>query len=186
MKYFLLLCLLCFSCNSPQPTEQKTDTTSGAGTEPPVDNGSKKDGVTPVSEVHDTIIWIGKSARWKMSPAEIFDGSYDSTTSLFLACGNTKAQHVDKSQIDYDLVNNCDSAFSARVRVMLYNRIDTSYHALPHTISVIPSTETSKPLVQLQHGTETITLNPRQAARVQAAAVQRRLVYLQKQKLLQK
>jgi hypothetical protein len=186
MKYFLLLCLLCFSCNSPQPAEQKADTTTTAAAEPPVKEESKKDGVTPVSEVHDTVLWIGKSARWKMSPAEIFDGSYDSTTSLFLACGNTKAQRVDKSQIDYDLVNNCDSAFSARVRVMLYDRIDTSYHALPHTISVVPSTETAKPFVQLQHGTETITLNPRQAARVQAAVIQRKNLYLQKQKFIQK
>lgn len=182
MKYSLFILLLfAFGCGNTEKQQKPQDSSANVVIATDVQPPAKNDLPT-----HDTILWIGKSARWKYGPGQIFDGSYDSLTSLFLPCGEIKAKHADRSEIDYDLVSNCDSAFTSRVRVMLYDKIDTSFHVLPHTLTLVPTGEAVRPLVQLSSGTETITLRPEQAARVQAAAVMRKNIYLQKKMMTNK
>jgi len=176
MKYSIFILLLfVFGCGNNAKQQKPQDSSSNVVIAPEAQPSVNNDLPT-----RDTILWIGKSARWKYSPGQTFDGSYDSLTSLFLPCGEIKAKHADRSEIDYDLVSNCDTAFTSRVRVMLFDKIDTSFHVLPHTLTLVPAGEAVRPLVQLSSGSEVITLKPEQAARVQAAAVMRKKVYLQR------
>src|SRR5450432_1182138 len=113
---FLLCTMILFGCHNDPPAVTATT-----------------DKPSPTI-IHDTILWIGKSARWKKTMAEIYDGSYDSVSSLFIPCGKTNSIKVSRDQIDFDLINNCDTSFGSRVRLFDLVRGDSFPKALPHEV----------------------------------------------------
>lgn len=137
--------------------------------------------MTPPTTIHDTILWIGKSARWKKTPVEIYDGSYDSLSSFFIPCGKSNTIKVPRVSIEFDLVSNCDTSFGSRVRLLDLKRGDSTPVILPHQIVMEPGNLSGKASVQFNQGTETIVLKAQEAARVQQAAAARKYLYVHKQ-----
>ncbi|HTB26179.1 MAG TPA: hypothetical protein VK711_12470 [Puia sp.] len=178
--FFLFIAMLVISCHSSNSTEQPNpDTSSGQNTADSTIANSKNNGQGG-AVVHDTILFVGKSARWKKSPQEIYDGTYDSLSDLFIPCGKTNSIKVGMADIEYDLVSNCDTSFGSRVRLFDLIRGGTTAIPLPHQIELKNGQLQNKD-VHFIAGSQTITLKPAQSARVQQAAAERRDIYIKKQ-----
>ncbi len=180
ISLFLFIAMAVISCHDSITTEPpKPDTSSGQNT---ADSsiGNSNIGGQGVAVIHDTILFIGKSARWKKSPEEVYDGSYDSLSDLFIPCGKTNSIKVGMADIEYDLVSNCDTSFGSRVRLFDLIRGGTTAIPLPHQIELKNGQLQNKD-VHFVAGSQTITLKPAQSARVQQAAAERRDIYIKKQ-----
>jgi hypothetical protein len=179
-SFFLFITMLIISCHNSNSTEPpKPDTSSGQNTADSTIGNSKNSGQGG-SVVHDTILFVGKSARWKKSPQEIYDGTYDSLSDLFIPCGKTNSIKVGIADIEFDLVSNCDTSFGSRVRLFDLIRGGTTAIPLPHQIE-LQNGQLQNKEVRFVAGTETIILKPAQSARVQQAAAERRDIYIKKQ-----
>jgi hypothetical protein len=182
ISFFLFITVLVISCHNSNSTElPKPDTSSGQNT---ADSniGNSNIGGQGGSVIHDTILFIGKSARWKKSPQEVYDGSYDSLSDLFIPCGKTNSIKVGMADIEYDLVSNCDTSFGSRVRLFDLIRGGTTAIPLPHQIELKNGQLQNKD-VHFVAGSQTITLKPGQSARVQQAAAERNDIYIKKQNM---
>ena len=179
-SFFLFVAMTIISCHDSNSTEPpKPDTSSGQNTADSTAVNSNNSGKGE-SVVHDTILFIGKSARWKKSPQEVYDGTYDSLNDLFIPCGKTNSIKVGLADIEYDLVSNCDTSFGSRVRLFDLIRGGTTAIPLPHQIELKNGQLQNKD-VHFVAGSQTITLKPAQSARVQRAAAERNDIYMKKQ-----
>jgi len=182
ISFFLFIVLAVISCHDSNTTEPpKPDTSSVQNTTDSIISNSKNSGQSG-SVVHDTILFVGKSARWKKSPQEVYDGSYDSLSDLFIPCGRANSIKVERADIEFDLVSNCDTSFGSRVRLFDLPRGGSAAVALPHQIELKNGQLQGKD-VHFTAGTETIILKPAQSARVQRAADERREIYIKKQNM---
>ncbi|HEV3224976.1 MAG TPA: hypothetical protein VGZ90_19000 [Puia sp.] len=181
-SFFLFIALVIIACHNTSQTEPaKPDTSSGQNMTDS-STGNSKNGGRGEPVIHDTILFLGRSARWKKSPQEIYDGNYDSLTNLFIPCGKTNSIKVGFADIEYDLVSNCDTSFGSRVRLFEMVRGGTTAVQLPHQIELKDGQLQSKE-VHFTSGSETIILKPAQSARVQQAADKRREIYIKKQNI---
>ncbi len=179
-SFFLCIALMVISCHNSNSTEPpKPDTSSGQNTYDSTMGNTNKSGQGGAM-IHDTVLFIGKSARWKKTPQEVYDGSYDSLTALFIPCGKTNPVKVGMADIEYDLVSNCDTSFGSRVRLFDLIRGGTTAIPLPHQIE-LKNGQLQNKEVHFISGTQTITLKPTQSARVAQAATERREIYIKKQ-----
>ncbi len=69
----------------------------------------------------NTIIYVGVFAKWNNDGSQ-FDGSYDSTHSLFVLCGSNRCQHVPASDIAYQIFGSCDTAREDRIKMFKINK----------------------------------------------------------------
>ena len=179
-SFFLFIVIVATSCHGSNTNEPpKPDTSSSQNSaDSSIVNPKNSDQGRAVA--HDTILFVGKSARWKKSPQEIYDGTYDSLSDLFIPCGKTNSIKVGLADIEYDLVSNCDTSFGSRVRLFDLIRGGTTAIPLPHQIE-LQNGQLQNKEVRFVAGTETIILKPAQSARVQQAAAERRDIYIKKQ-----
>ncbi len=180
ISFFLFIALAVISCNNSNTTgPPKPDTSSGQNTaDSSISNPNS--GSQGGAVVHDTILFVGKSARWIKSQQEVYDGSYDSLSDLFIPCGKNNPIKVGIADIEYDLVSNCDTSFGSRVRLFDLIRGGTTAIPLPHRIELKNGQLQNKD-VHFVSGSQTITLKPAQSARVQQAATERNDIYIKKQ-----
>jgi hypothetical protein len=188
MKYtfFLLFAIILFACHGSGSTNTVSTDTSSTGAMQDSSVTASNSGSKNAPAIHDTILWIGKSARWKKSLAEVYDGSYDSLTSFFIPCGKTSTIKVSRENIEFDLVSNCDTSFGSRVRIFDLIRGDSTPVILPHQIVLDNATLLNKSTAHFNNGTETIALKPAQLIRVQQAAASRKDLYTRKVMMTQK
>jgi hypothetical protein len=179
-SFFLFIAMAVIACHNTSQTEPaKPDTASGQNITDST-TGNSKNGGPGEPVIHDTILFLGRSARWKKSPQEVYDGSYDSLSSFFIPCGKTNSIKVGIADIEFDLVSNCDTSFGSRVRLFELIRGGSTAVALPHQIELKDGQLQNKE-IHFISGTETIILKPAQSARVQQAAAERRDIYIKKQ-----
>ena len=88
-SFFLFIAVAVISCHNSNTTEPPKEDTSSNQNITDSSIGNSKNGGSNVPVIHDTILFLGKSARWKKSLQEVYDGSYDSLTSMFIPCGKT-------------------------------------------------------------------------------------------------
>ena len=160
-----LFAMIIFGCNnSPSVPPAVSDTSAPA---------APSDKPAP-NVIHDTVLWIGQSARWKKTPAEIYDGSYDSVSSFFMPCGKTSLVKVMRNQIDFDQISNCDTAIGSRIKLFDLKIGDSFGTVLPHQVDL-------KTNSYFKSGGETISLRPAQQVRVQQAVAARDRIFIKKQ-----
>src|ERR1700676_1815708 len=100
--FFLIIAMALFACNNNNSTDPpKPDTSSSQNTTDSTIGNSNISGQGR-AVIHDTILFLGKSARWKKSPQEIYDGTYDSLSDLFIPCGKTNSIKVGIADIEFD------------------------------------------------------------------------------------
>ncbi len=180
ISFFLFIAMAVISCHDSGTTEPPKPDTSSVQNRTDSTRGSPKKGGQGGELLHDTILFVGKSARWIKSPQEVYDGSYDSLSDLFIPCGKNNPIKVGMADIQYDLVSNCDTSFGSRVRLFDLIRGGTTAVPLPHQIE-LKNGQLQNKEVHFVAGTQTITLKPAQTARVQQAAAERRELYIKKQ-----
>jgi hypothetical protein len=108
------------------------------------------------------------------TPAEIYDGSYDSVSSFFLPCGKIDLIKVMKDHIDFDMISNCDTSLGSRIKLFDLKMGDSFAKILPHQVDL-------KTNSYFKSGGETIILKPAQQVRVRRAVAVRKDMYIKKQ-----
>lgn len=120
---------------------------------------------TLVGEGSNEIIFIGISARWNYQPGEQYDGSYDTTNSLFVLCSTNRCQKVDRSQIAFQTYASCDTAKADRIKLF---KINTNGSINPNgsRIKVIGT----KGIIKDVNGIRTIKFDPPTIKRIDKAS----------------
>jgi hypothetical protein len=133
--------------------------------------------------VHDTILWVGVTARWIKSQDFAYDGTYDSTNYIFMPCGQESTVKVPKENIDFSITSNCDTSFGSRVKLMYMIKGDTVPPVvLPFTV-VSAGQVNDNTMVHFNNGTQMILIRPQEAVRVRQAAAVHRATYMRREVL---
>ena len=66
-----------------------------SGQKAPVGNNDPQIDKPPV----DTIVFVGKFAKWEPSNTQQYDGNYDAASGIFIICSNQSGQKVPKDQV---------------------------------------------------------------------------------------
>ena len=82
------------------------------------DGNNGKNDSTGISNP-DTLLWVGIFARWIYNDLEHYDGSYDTTSKIFVMCSNNQAIVVPPEQIKFQASGFCDTAAANRVKLMI-------------------------------------------------------------------
>jgi hypothetical protein len=183
MKYsYLLLSLTvlascsCHNNNQQSGPPDKADTSTLAQANP-------SPGASPSEQTTDTILWVGKAARYTKSQDLIYDGKYDSVTGIFIACNSNVSTKVDNQLISYDDVSNCDTSFRKTAQLILMPKTGAAGTVIPLQVDEAHEVNANA-AVHFNNGTQTVTLKPSDAARVHAAATVHMNTYLQRQMVM--
>ena len=111
----------------------------------------------------NAIIYVGVFAKWNSDGSQ-FDGSYDSTHSLFVLCGSNHCQHVPASEIAYQVFGSCDTAKGDRLKMF---KINKNGSINPDGVKI--SVEGSRGFIKEGPNTRVIQLDPGTIKRIDKA-----------------
>ncbi|MEO8763610.1 MAG: hypothetical protein ABI416_04950 [Ginsengibacter sp.] len=106
--------------NNPLPVDVDTKSSVKSDDRPTGISLSSKGNPAAAGYLDDggkTIIYVGVFATWKPGDGDQFDGSYDSTHSLFVLCGSNHCQEVPHNEINYQVFGSCDTAKGDRIKL---------------------------------------------------------------------
>jgi len=152
-KIYIAIAIIFSACHS------QTSTTTGVTT--PSQKATSPSG--PV----DTFVWVGVHARWNYNQGVEYDGNYDTVHEVFVICSSDKHAKVPRNQVVLESSSSCDTAFSSRVRIMLYQRDNHLLKTIGNASSA-GVTSTGSPTLSFttQQGSRTIPLKQAEAVRI--------------------
>lgn len=121
---------------------------------------------TLVDDGRNEIVFIGIFARWNYQAGEQYDGSYDTTNSLFVLCSTNRCQKVDRSQIVFQTYASCDTAKADRIKLFKINK-NGSINPNGNRIEVIGN----KGIIKDAGGTRIIKFDPPTIKRIDKANI---------------
>ncbi len=95
---------------------------NGTGNNPPVYIATNDATTSLTGPDGKAIVFVGVFATWKDTDGNPFDGSYDSTYSLFYLCDAHRYEHVPNNRVIYRKYGSCDTAYDARIMMLKVNR----------------------------------------------------------------
>lgn len=167
-KIYIWIAAALFACNSQTSKEKTPDSTdiSKTADTPKQADAHPIQAATSAGPV-DTFVWVGIHARWNYSQGVEYDGNYDTVHKVFVICSSDKHAIVPRDQVVLESSGTCDTAFSNRVRIMLFRR-DTNFVKTIGKASSAEISRTGSPTLSFstQQGSRTILLKQAEAARI--------------------
>ncbi|MDP4260985.1 MAG: hypothetical protein Q8941_00525 [Bacteroidota bacterium] len=136
---------------APKLTGESTGTTTG----------DEKNGLASDPGI-DTIVYVGVFARWNYAPGEQYDGSYDSTHSLFVLCSNHLCQKVPSNQVIIQKYGHCDTVAGNLIKIFKVTTNHT-FHQIGGAVKIAGD----KGIIQIGTKTQEIKLDPHTINRIQ-------------------
>ncbi|MEP7373964.1 MAG: hypothetical protein ABI675_11280 [Chitinophagaceae bacterium] len=155
------------AADNPAVANLNTTDPEHKNTEPAVNPISPGDNPESLTDGGDkTVVYVGVFARWNFRAGEQYDGSYDTTHSLFVFCSSNHCKEVPRTQIIFQEFGNCDTSIKDRIKLFKIQK-NGSINPNGQRIEVIGN----KGYIKVGEATRAIEFDPSTIRRIRNAKI---------------